>query len=71
MAYKKDTTVRWNWGNGTAKGKVREVHMSRVEKTIKGSAIVRNADKDNPAYLIVQQDGDLVLKSHSEVQSTD
>ncbi|MGB5643454.1 MAG: DUF2945 domain-containing protein, partial [Gammaproteobacteria bacterium] len=36
-------------------------------KTLKGSEIVRNADADNPAYLIEQDDGDQVLKSDSEL----
>lgn len=60
-------TVQWNWGQGQASGKVREVYTERVEKQIKGSKVTRNADQDNPAYLIEQQDGDRVLKSHSEL----
>lgn len=65
--YEKGSKVEWNWGEGTGSGEVREVYTSRVEKTIKGSEIVRNASEENPAYLIEQDDGDLVLKSHSEL----
>jgi hypothetical protein len=68
MAMSKGDRVRWNWGFGDAEGTVQSVHTSRVEKTIKGSQIVRNADEDNPAYTIEQDDGDVVLKSHSEVE---
>ena len=67
MAYEKGTRVSWNWGNGTATGKVREVFTDRVTRTLKGSEVTRDADSDNPAYLIEQEDGDEVLKSHSEL----
>lgn len=39
----------------------------QVTRTIKGSEITRNADDANPAYLVRQEDGDRVLKSHSEL----
>ena len=35
---------------------------------IKGSKVSREASKDDPAYLIEQEDGDEVLKSHSELR---
>jgi hypothetical protein len=38
-----------------------------VEMTIKGARIVRNGEADNPAYLIVQENGAKVLKKHSEL----
>ncbi|WP_342759036.1 HVA1 family protein [Paracoccus sp. S3-43] len=41
-----------------------------VERTIQGAMIRRNADPDNPASLIEQQDGGRVLKSHSELRRT-
>lgn len=69
MAYAKGDSVRWNWGNGTGEGKVEEVFTERVTRQIKGSEITRNADDDNPAYLIVQDDGDRVLKSLSELDA--
>jgi hypothetical protein len=59
--------VRWNWGASTAEGTVRKVFTDRVERTIKGSHITRNADDAHPAYLIEQDDGARVLKSHSEL----
>ncbi|MFP4072322.1 MAG: DUF2945 domain-containing protein [Desulfovibrionales bacterium] len=67
-AYKTNERVKWSWGTGTGKGTVKEHFTTRVTRTIKGSEITRNADKDNPAYLIEQDDGDQVLKSHSELE---
>ena len=65
--YSKGDTVEWNWGNGTGSGKVAETFTERVTRTIDGSEITRNADDDNPAYLIEQEDGGRVLKSESEL----
>ena len=65
--YSKNTCVEWNWGPGKASGRVQEVFCDRVTRTIKGSEITRDASSDNPAYLIKQDDGDRVLKSHSEL----
>lgn len=66
--YDRGTRVRWNWASGTGEGKVRDVFTEPVERTIKGSTIRRNASEDEPAYLIEQEDGDRVLKSHSELE---
>ena len=66
--YRKGASVSWKWGNGTAKGKVEESFTEDVERTIKGSKIKRKATKDDPASLIKQEDGDKVLKSHSELE---
>lgn len=60
--------VSWSWGQGTATGKVREVHHDKVTRTTKGQDITRNGSKDNPAYVIEQDDGTTVLKLHSEVE---
>lgn len=60
--------VEWDWGNGTAKGQIKERFEREVTRTLKGAEVTRNADKDNPAYLIRQDDGDEVLKSGSELK---
>jgi len=62
-------SVQWNWGSGTGTGKVTETYTSEITKTISGNEVTRNADNDNPAYLIEQADGDEVLKSESELES--
>ena len=59
--------VQWSWGNGTATGKVVEVHREKVTRTIQGSEITRNGSDDDPALVIAQGDGGQVLKLRSEV----
>lgn len=66
--YAKGDEVKWSWGQGEATGTVQEVFTRRVSRTIKGNEVTRNADEDNPAYLIEQDDGDRVLKSESELE---
>jgi hypothetical protein len=69
--YAVNTEVEWEWGSGTGQGKVRKVFTERVSPTIKGSEITRNATEDDPAYLIEQDYGHRVLKSHSELREAD
>jgi hypothetical protein len=61
------TKVEWNWGSGKGTGKVEKVFTSKVTRTIKGNEVTRNASEDDPAYMLVQDDSDRVLKSHSEL----
>ena len=67
--FSKGDSVSWKWGNGTGMGKVKQRFTSDVERTIKGSKVKREASKDEPAYLIEQEDGDEVLKSGSELKA--
>ena len=66
--YSTDAYVRWRWGDQWAYGKVAERYEQKVTKQIKGSRVSRDADSEEPAYLIEQSDGGRVLKSHSELQ---
>ena len=59
--------VSWDWGNGTAEGKVQEIYREEVTKEIKGNKVTRNGTQDNPAYLIEQEDNTKVLKLRSEL----
>lgn len=61
--------VSWHWGKGTGTGKVTKSFTDDVERTISGSTIKRKASAEEPAYLIIQDDGGRVLKSHSELTS--
>ena len=65
--YSQGDTVEWTWGRGTATGTVQESFTERVTRTLKGTEVTRDADADNAAYLIRQDDGDRVLKSESEL----
>ncbi|RJK98854.1 DUF2945 domain-containing protein [Paracoccus aestuarii] len=71
MSLRKGSKVEWKWGNGTATGKIAETFTEKVERTIKGNTVTRDASKDDPAYLIEQDDGTKVLKSASEVSRAD
>lgn len=65
---RKGSTVSWKWGSSTAEGKITEVHQDKVTRTSKGKSISRDGSKDNPAYVIEQEDGTTVLKLRSELQ---
>lgn len=67
MGFAKNDKVTWNWGNGTAEGVIAEVFTEKVTRRIKGKDITRNASRDEPAYLVRQEDGDTALKSASEL----
>ena len=64
----KGDEVEWKWGANTAEGTAAEKFTSDVERTIKGTRVKRKADKEEPAFLIKQEDGDRVLKSQSELK---
>lgn len=68
-SYRKGANVSWNWGSGTAKGKIEERFDRRVQRTLKGSKVVKNGTAENPAYLIEQEDGTKLLKRGSELSS--
>lgn len=63
--------VKWNWGDGTAKGQIQERFEREVTRTLKGNEVTRDGSEDNPAYLIKQDDGDEVLKLGSELEAAD
>lgn len=66
--YETGERLAWDWGDGTGTGKVEDVFTCRVTMSLQGSDVTRNATADEPAYLVRQDDGDEVLKSHSEVR---
>lgn len=65
---KKGETVHWNWGKSEAEGKVDQKFDKPVTKKIKGTSVKRNASKEDPAYLIKQENGNKVLKSETELK---
>ena len=66
--YRQGTKVKWKWGSGYGHGKVSESFTEKVTRTISGNEVTREASSDEPAYMIEQEDGDRVLKSHTEVE---
>lgn len=65
--YEKGTRVSWRWGAHTARGRIARIFEDDVSRTIKGTEVKRHASADEPAYMIEQDDGARVLKSHSEI----
>jgi len=60
--------VKWKWGNGYAKGKVKESYTEKVSKTIQGTEVVRKGESGNKALYISVEDGTHALKLESEVE---
>lgn len=65
------STVKWKWGNGTAKGEVVESYDTEITKVIEGNEVTRRGEKGDKALYIKQDDGEHVLKSESEVERVD
>ncbi|QXT38376.1 DUF2945 domain-containing protein [Gymnodinialimonas ceratoperidinii] len=42
-------SVQWNWGDGTAKGKVQSVFTEKTTRKINGNEVTRNGTKHDPA----------------------
>ncbi|MEO2032423.1 MAG: DUF2945 domain-containing protein [Planctomycetaceae bacterium] len=70
-SYDVGTKVKWKWGNGWGRGRVDERFSDKVTRTIACTEVTRTASDDKPAYLIEQDDGERVRKSHSEIQQDD
>jgi Hypervirulence associated proteins TUDOR domain len=68
MSIRTGTVVTWSWGTSEAEGTVTEVHHDKVTRTTKGKQVTRNGTADDPAYVIEQEDGTVVLKLASEVE---
>lgn len=66
--YRTGTSVEWTWGKGKGTGRIAKSFTEDVERTIEGADIKRKATSEEPAYLIEQEDGGKVLKSHSEIR---
>src|SRR5665811_639006 len=49
---RKGSRVQWNWGKGTAEGKVMETHTTKTTKTLKGATVTRNGTEDDRALYI-------------------
>ncbi|MBZ9604936.1 DUF2945 domain-containing protein [Phyllobacterium chamaecytisi] len=61
--------LEWNWAKGA--GKVVETFTKSVTRRIKGVEVTRKASKEEPAYMIEQDDGGRVLKSASELRAVE
>lgn len=59
--------VAWTWDGHTVQGVIRKVFTHRLERTMNGSTVTRDANRRNPAYLIEQDSGDQLLMNHSQL----
>ena len=66
---RKGTQVNWKYGTGSASGKIESVHKESLTLKIKGKDITRHGSADDPALVIVQENGDKVVKLQSEVKA--
>jgi hypothetical protein len=66
---RKGSKVSWNWGEHQTHGKIVDRFTARVTRTLQGIKVVREASKEQPAYLIEQADGDKVIKTASELSA--
>lgn len=64
----KGSRVKYNWWNGSVEGKVEDTYDHDVTKTIKWNEVSRKWESWNKALFIKTDDGDMVLKSESEVK---
>lgn len=65
---RKGTLVSWKYGTGRATGKIEQRFTESVTRQLQGASITRHGTPDNPAFLIVQEGGERVLKLQSELQ---
>lgn len=63
----KGMNVKWRWGAHEAHGRIEQVFTQKTTRTIRGTTVTRNASPEEPAYLITQPRGGVVLKSGSEL----
>jgi len=68
-SFRKGAKVHWTWADDKAHGTVRERFERRVQRTFKGTKVVRNGSAENPAYLIEQEDGTKLLKLGKELKA--
>lgn len=64
---KKGDKVHWNWGKSQAEGTIKQKSEKTITNKIKGTEVKRKASKEEPAYIIEQQNGTEVVKSESEL----
>lgn len=59
--------VEWQWLGRKIPGIVIEIHVQKIVRTIKGKRITRNGTKENPAYVVKSEAGNLALKLGTEL----
>ncbi len=68
--YEKGSKVRWKWGQGYGTGVVQSAFTRKTTRKIDGEEVIRYGSKDDPAYYINSDNGNNVLKLHSEIEQS-
>lgn len=66
--YDKGSRVRWKWGEGYGHGAIQSVFTQKTVRKIDGAEVIRHGSNDDPAYYIESDQGNNVLKLHSEIE---
>ena len=67
--HRRGQKIAWKWGEHSVRGHVVEKFERRVQRTIEGATIVRRGTSENPAYLVVTDEGKIALKRGSELSA--
>ena len=65
--YDTGTRVSWRWGAYTARGRIASVFENDVTRNVRATQASGQAPTTEAAYMIEQEDGARVLRSHSEL----
>ena len=68
--YEEGGRVRWKWGEGYGHGTIKSAFTRKTVREIDGAEIILHGSKDDPAYYIDSDQGNNVLKLHSEVEKS-
>ena len=68
MQFKEGDEVRWACSDGHGLGVVQSVFDEKTTPKIKGTEVMRNGTKDDPAIYFKQEDGDAVVKLASKIK---
>ena len=66
--YSEGDDVKWAWGSGYGHGTIKSIFTHKTTRHIDGNEVVRHGSQDDPAYYIEVDDGNNVLKLHSEIE---
>jgi len=61
-------SVKWKWGTGFGRGKVKSRFTKKITRKIDGKEVTRNGSNDNPAYYIIVEGANNVVKLGSEIE---
>lgn len=67
--YQTGAEVRWKWGEGYGRGRVKSKFTEKTTRKIDGTEVTRDGNEDDPAYYIEVDGANNVLKLGSELEA--